>query len=392
MDRLRRDTLLGLVFFGSLAFLLWATVNLTDLAVDNVRLKVHFAQAGSCEVGTNVFVLGKKYGKVGSIDLDFARERPVAMTLLLRESITLKSDYSISVKDAGVLGGKQVYIDPGRTGATVMLDGDLDGNVEPGAFDQIGNIAKGDGKLGKGLVDAVEQIRLFFANLNDPKTSIGKLVNTSQLHDSVLDASDRLGAILQAVLDQKGAAGDLVMNAETKDNLHRFVDNLRSLSDKLDGRGEPGSGGVLGVLMNDRAAATNLQAILANLDVLTTGTKNGEGIVGRLMRDDELARKFGNLVGNLDTLLGNLVDKNAGALGALTSDPDTARDIKATLANLRQVTDKLTAKEGLLGVLINDSDLGTRFRRIMVQVSRALEDAREAAPIGNFLQVLFGAF
>ena len=41
-----RDTLLGLVFFGSLAFLLWATVNLTDLSVDNVRIKVFFAQAG----------------------------------------------------------------------------------------------------------------------------------------------------------------------------------------------------------------------------------------------------------------------------------------------------------------------------------------------------------
>ena len=388
MDRLRRDTLLGLVFFGSLAFLLWATVNLTDLAVDNVRLKVFFEQAGSCEVGTNVMVLGKKIGKVGTIELAYDRERPVAMTLLLRESIPLKTDYVISVKDAGVLGGKQVYIDPGRTGTAVDLASDLAGSVEPGAFDQIGNIAKGDGKLGKGLVDAVEQFRLFFANMNDPKTSIGKLVNTSQLHDSLLDASDRLGDILQAVLDQKGAAGDLVMNAVTKDNLHRFVDNLRSISDKLD----DGTEGVLGVLMNDRTAAMNLQAILANLDALTAGAKNGEGVVGRLLRDDELARKFGNLVGNLDTLLANLVDKNAGALGALTSDPDTARDIKTTLANLRQVTDKLTGKEGLLGVLINDTELGVRFRRIMVQVSRALEDAREAAPIGNFIQVLLGAF
>jgi len=33
-----------------------------------------------------------------------------------------------------------------------------------------------------------------------------------------------------------------------------------------------------------------------------------------------------------------------------------------------------------------------RFRRILTQVSRALEDAREAAPIGNFVQVLLGTF
>ncbi|MFN6196742.1 MAG: MlaD family protein, partial [Planctomycetota bacterium] len=118
MDRIRRDTLLGFVFFGSLAFLLWATLNLTDQAYGNARLLVRFAQAGSCEVGTNVMVLGKKIGKVGTIDVDYgSADLPIAMTLLLREPIPLRQDYAISVKDAGVLGGKQVYIDPGRAAA-----------------------------------------------------------------------------------------------------------------------------------------------------------------------------------------------------------------------------------------------------------------------------------
>src|SRR6478609_12076472 len=112
MDRLRRDTLLGLVFFGSLAFLLWATVNLTDLAVDKVRWQVLFDQAGSCEVGTNVMVLGMKIGKVGKIDVKYDEARPVALTLMLREEIPIRSDYQVLIKDQGVLGGKQVYIDP----------------------------------------------------------------------------------------------------------------------------------------------------------------------------------------------------------------------------------------------------------------------------------------
>ena len=69
MERTRRDTLLGLVFFGTLAFLLWATVNLTDMSLAGVPpLVVYFPDAGSAEAGTNVMVLGKKVGKVGSID------------------------------------------------------------------------------------------------------------------------------------------------------------------------------------------------------------------------------------------------------------------------------------------------------------------------------------
>jgi ABC-type transporter Mla subunit MlaD len=386
MDRIRRDTLLGFVFFGSLAFLLWATLNLTDQAYGNARLLVRLAQAGSCEVGTNVMVLGKKIGKVGAIDVDYgSADLPIAMTLLLREPIPLRQDYTISIKDAGVLGGKQVYIDPGRA-AALPADAALRGEVEPGAFDQIGNIAKGEGKLGGKAVDAVEEIRKFFANMNDPTTSVGKLVTSSALHDQLSDAADSLGRILDAVLEQKGAVGDLVMNAETKENLHGFLASLRSLGKKLD----EGSDGVLGMLLNDADAARNVQSIVRNLDVLVTDARNGGGIVGKLLRDDELARRFSNLVGNLDTLLANLTNAEAGALGALTSDPATARDVKTTLANLRFVSEQLAQKQGLLGAMINDPELATRFRRILTQVSRAIEDAREAAPIGSFIQVLIG--
>jgi phospholipid/cholesterol/gamma-HCH transport system substrate-binding protein len=387
MDRIRRDTLLGFVFFGSLAFLLWATLNLTDQAYGQAKMLVRFAQAGSCEVGTNVMVLGKKIGKVGAIDVDYSEgSLPIAMTLLLREEIPLRQDYAISVKDAGVLGGKQVYIDPGRAPAKLAADAALRGEVEPGAFDQIGNIAKGEGKLGSKAFDAVEEIRRFFANMNDPTTSVGKLVTSSALHDQLSDAADSLGEILKAVTDQRGALGDIVMNAETRDNVRGFLANLRSISRRLDG----GTDGVLGVLLNDADAARNVQSIVRNLDVIVADARKGDGIVGRLLRDDELARRFANLVGNLDSLLANLTNPEAGALGALTSDPATARDIKTTLANLRTVSEQLASKQGLLGAMINDPDLATRFRRILTQVSRAIEDAREAAPIGSFIQVLIG--
>ena len=386
MNRLRRDTLLGLVFFGSLAVLLWATVNLTDLSVDNVRRTVLFEQAGSAEVGTNVMVLGKKIGKVGAIDLDYAAAKPIQMKLLLRERIPFKRDYSITVRDAGVLGGKQVYVDPGRTGADVPDDEVLQGSVEPGAFEQIGNITKGEGVLGDKLVAAIEQIRLFFANMNDPDTTVGRLTTNRELHDSLLGVTDRLGNVLQAVLDQKGALGDLVMNEESRANVHGFLANLQSVSGRL----ASGTDGVLGVLLNDRDAAAQVQSILRNIEVIVADARQGEGIVGRLLRDDALAVQFANVVGNLDRLLANATDPDAGALGALTSDPQTAADVKAALADLRHVSGKLASRDGLLGVLINDPDLGVRFSRIMRQVSRAIEDAREAAPIGNFIQVLLG--
>ena len=75
MQRNQRDTLLGVMFFGTLGFLLWATVNLTDLSLASATpLNVWFPDAGGIRVGDPVLVLGKRIGKV--MDVQFHRERP----------------------------------------------------------------------------------------------------------------------------------------------------------------------------------------------------------------------------------------------------------------------------------------------------------------------------
>jgi phospholipid/cholesterol/gamma-HCH transport system substrate-binding protein len=386
MDRIKRDTLLGVVFFGTLGFLLWATVNLTDLSL-NQELVVYFPQAGSVDVGTNVMVLGKKVGKVGAIDIDYAREdTPVRMALLLREEIPLKDGHLIEVRDSGVLGGKQVYIDPGK-GARSPAEAELLGQVAGSAFDKLGDIADGKGAVGEQLELSLKEIGDFFRNMNDEETSIGRLVKRRELYDSVLNASENLNRILEAVVNAEGAVGALIMNKQTADDTTALLANLRTVSDRL-----LTTDGPLGVLLNDQETARDVQGILDNLDQLVADAKMGKGILGRILQDQELADEFGSVVHNLDDLLAKANDPDAGALGALTSDPQTAADLKATIANLRMVSDQLTQQKGLIGALINDEDLTIRFRRILNQVSRAIEDAREAAPISNFVQVLLGTF
>lgn len=392
MDRLRRDTLLGLVFFGTMAFLLWATVNLTDVAVDNVRLKVAFAQAGGCEAGTNVMVLGKKIGKVGAIDIDYERaEQPVLMTLLLREAVPLRAGYRILVRDAGVLGGKQVYIEPGpRNGAVVPADSDLLGEVEPGAFEQIGNIAKGEGPVGDNLNGALAEIREFFDLLTRTENggTISRLVHDAELYNRLNDAAAQLNRLLDAMNSGTGAFGRLIGDTEVGDNLAMVIAGARTIVDQLNTEGS----GPLSVLINDKAAAIALASMLTDLATISADLREGKGMLGRLLRPNELSPRFDAIVANVDTLLANAVDPNKGILGKLTSDAGAAEDFRTTLANLRDTTTALTRNEGLIGALINDKDIALRFRRILTQVSRAIEDAREAAPIGNFVQVLLGTF
>jgi len=386
MDRIKRDTLLGFVFFGTLGFLLWATVNLTDLSLSN-QIVVNFPQAGSCDVGTNVMVLGKKVGKVGAIDIDYERvDTPVRMELLLREPIPLKSDYLIEVRDDGVLGGKQIYIDPGK-GDRIAADATLLGQVAGSAFEKLGDIADGKGAVGQRLDQALAEIRDFFQNMNDPETSIGRIATRRELYDSVFSASNNLNRILEAVINAEGAVGALIMNKQTAEDTTALLANLKSVSDNLLLTDSP-----LGVLLNDADAAHDLQSILSNIDQLMADAQTGKGILGQVLKNEQLAMEFNSTISNLNRLMRKANDPDAGVIGALTSDPEIAKDLAATLANLRFTTDQLTRGKGMLGALINDEDLAIRFRRILNQVSRAIEDAREAAPISNFVQVLLGTF
>ena len=190
-----------------------------------------------------------------------------------------------------------------------------------------------------------------------------------------------------AVNEGKGAIGQLIVNAETGDNARNLVANLRSISDRL-----LTTDGMLGVLLNDKETAMNVQTLIANLQTMVGNASQGKGMLGRIVADEALAQQFASLVANLDTLMARAVDPSAGIFGTLTSDPASAENLRMTIANLRDVTDRLTRNEGLIGALINDKDMAVRFRRILTQVSRAIEDAREAAPIANFVQVLLGTF
>ena len=388
MDRIRRDTLLGLVFFGTLGFLLWATVNLTDMSLGAVPpLVVYFPDAGSAEAGTNVMVLGKKVGKVGAIDVIYDRtDLPVRMTLLLKEPVPLSEKAVIDVRDAGVLGGKQIYIDPGR-GAPMPAGRELRGSSQPGAFDRIGNIADAKGELGENLNAAVVSFREFFDNMNNEESTVGRLVRRRELYDEVLQVGKNLNGILDAITKGEGTIGRLIVDRGMRDDAMRIIANLAAVSDSL-----RGTDGTLGLLLNDRGTADNLRSVVADVSGLVADARDGKGALGRLLRDEKLAADLGDSLANLNVLLAKANDPEAGVIGALTSDKETGQNLKMTIANLRDVTDRLTQNEGALGILINDKDLGVRLRRIFTQVSRALEDARESAPIGNFVQVLLGTF
>src|SRR5439155_24976938 len=115
----------------------------------------------------------------------------------------------IEIQASGVLGGKQVYIDPGR-GDPRPGDQELVGSTAVDPLASAGDFFAGKGPSGMELLEAVKEFRVFFKNLNNPDTTIGAIVQRRDLYDEFFKSAQSLHRIFEAVENGEGARGRLV--------------------------------------------------------------------------------------------------------------------------------------------------------------------------------------
>lgn len=118
------------------------------------------------------------------------------------------------------------------------------------------------------------------------------------------------------------------------------------------------------LLANPALSATlgNVQTLTANLATTTR----------RL--DDLMANDLPRLTGKLDTIGGNFV-----AISNNLKEVDYAlamQKVDATLANVKQLTDKLNSKDNTVGLLLNDSALYNNLNATSANAASLLEDLR----------------
>lgn len=381
MSNVKQDAILGVVFFAAIGLLLAATLLLTNFSFRaRPKLEVRFVGAGGLEKGDAVYVLGRRAGEV--LEVAYRPEHPthrIAVTLQIDEPLALRSDASVEIVDANLLGGKRVEIEPGKLAAPAPA-GVMLGNVRKSPIDALGDELQGQDSLVKSLKTAVNK-------LNAGEGTLAQLFNTPKLHDALLTAIDSVNVSLKAIQDGRGALGRAIHDQQLGDDFASVVASTRSVMQKID-VGE----GPLGVALNDKAVASNLRDSIADLAQLTHDLRDGRGVAGLLLRDAEMRRKVEGMVADLADLMTKAKNPESGLIGALFSDTQMLADTRDILTSFREFAERAVNGNGLLARLVNDADWGRRFGQILGQVQRAVEDAREAAPVGTFFQVLNGFF
>ena len=177
-------------------------------------------------------------------------------------------------------------------------------------------------------------------------------------------------------------------------NLGQKLDGaLGSISDSLKGKdGEPGLFQKIDKLVSSNTESVT--ATISNLQDITTKLKQGEGTLGKLINDpklhDELLATVAEIksaaidaktfVTDTQSILAQ-VKSGKGALGTLLYDEESAANIKATVKNFHDVSDKIAKGEGTLGKLLNDDSLYLGVQNTLKKADRAIDGLGDSGPI-----------
>ena len=250
--------MVGLLFFGALFMIGFFTIvsKSGPFSPSGKQIVVFFNSISGIKVGATVTVIGVPAGSVEAVDLipvdkerkmvaSDSKERigqRVAITLEMRRELVFYENYSIDIKNASLLGGKVVSIDPGSA------------------------------------IETIETIEA--EDADQSKEAIGEEQEASKqrLNESIPVLSVSVGAFSGSALEQL-----LERRAEGS-----FVELQGSSA------GDPVAG--LSELISENRA--NLRETIQNIRDITNKISKGRGTLGQLVNDDELHRNAVTLIGD----------------------------------------------------------------------------------------------
>jgi phospholipid/cholesterol/gamma-HCH transport system substrate-binding protein len=390
----KQHATLGLFFLGVVGVLAWFTLFQSDFRVGGETrvATVWLEDAGGLRSGDPVLVAGVRWGKVDGVRYDARTEdlaRRIQVDLVLDQDVTLFADHRIEVKDATVLGGKNLSIEPGSPGSGTYA-GEWLGSTKPDVLAALGEVLD---ENRSSLRNTIAGLETMVGDVNSGKGVLGALISDEGLRDS-LDAAVAnveatfadLSKVATQVSSGEGTLGKLLFDQALAQQIGSAVENVDGLLAEArtaieDARAGKGA---LGTLLVDEAFAENLRTTLDDLATTTDRLAKGEGTIGRLLTDPKIADDL--------AVITDALAKGEGTLGRLILEPAVYEDLAAISADLRTFSSALVSGEGTISRLVYDDALYQEIDRSLRVLTGTLEEAREAAPITTFLNAVFVGF
>lgn len=362
--------LIGVMFLFALFILGVVTLWVTEVPlVRSVSyVDVRFPGADSLQQGDDVRVSGIRIGEVASIEYLPAGfpEAPVLVRCVVAKSVQeVIGDPATkySIQSLGPLGGRYLDIEPGRSV----------GNRSQQVLEAppVG-VATGD----------------VFRQLGEA------LQKNPDLVGNISDAVREIRDTFKSVNQSSGLLGALVNDQEMRASFSATVTDLRtvvgSVKDDL-----VGDSGTISYLLRDPEGRQRVEGILRDgeklFSTLSNDIEQERGIVGYLVRSEDGRDQLRASVANLREVL-NELREGQGLIPRLIREKSIADDVENSVSDLHEVLHKANSGDGTLGQIVNSQEAWDELVRILVLARETIEDLREQAPVSTFVNAVFSVF
>ena len=238
---------------------------------DQVDLNVYFQQVSGLNVGDPVTVKGVRMGRVNSIELD---GDSVKVEFTLDESVKLKEDYKIEIAILELMGGKQLYITPGKSPNEISNTKSLSGNNST----DFSSIIKSVAELSTDVKSLIKNFSKTNENLNDVLVNINDIVGDGQMKRNLKSTISNV-EVTSRNLNSLVSENRLSLRNLTK-KADYTIDNVNEVMDE-------NSPEINSTLKEMHILTTKVDTLITNLNLIVADIQNQKGSVGKLMYDEE---------------------------------------------------------------------------------------------------------
>jgi len=137
-----------------------------------------------------------------------------------------------------------------------------------------------------------------------------------------------------------------------------------------------------------------MRSVVTQVDEMVTRVNRGEGMLGKLLSDDDTVyNDLAAAVAGVREITDGLTAGEGIAGRLLAGDAGTIfEDLEAIMSSLRTVSERVERGEGTLGRLLADDAMYEEIEATIQEIRAAVDDFRETAPITTFSSIFFGAF
>ncbi len=397
-----RETLVGILFFGALIIVGASTLLLGTLSLESKStFTVEFPSAAGMRKGDLVQVDGVIMGRVKALDvLDRLAVREVrddrgdlkkvtvsvSAEIELDKDIVLQDDYFVQIVQSSVLGGQAIQIVRGTSPDVAfesVRDARLVGILQQGALEALSTMLR-ENETNLSLI--IESFKNIVTRIDRGEGSLGKFLTEESFFDYLNAAASEVATFVRQLNEGDGLIPALVNDNELRDNVVEIVSDAREIVEGVnEGRG------TIGKLFADSSLYDQIFGLTTDVRSILATLEAGEGALGMLLKDRDLAQDIRDTITGVRGAVAEL-QKGESLLGRLFYDPRMGEQLAMVVDDVATIVHRVSLGQGTVGQLLMRDDIGEKLSLLFDIVTGAVEDAREAAPISTFANVIFSAF